>query len=245
MIIDGKKVPILLYESVIDSATRAGVYIPTLCDDVAFVNVEACCRLCLVEITQNGKSRIVSACETKAEGNMEISTNSENVQRARRTILQLMYSEAPENETILKIMKKYGVEPNDRLPNKEDRACIQCKKCINACKYWSKKKTLGKSGRGINSKVDTPNGEPSDACIGCATCQINCPINVIETKETHDKRIIWGKEFDLLYCENCGKLLTTKENFEEAYYEDAPKLCYDCSELYRKEHRNHKYIFDL
>ena len=242
MKINSKKIPWMFGEPVIDAINRAGLYVPSLCCDTSFMNNDSCCRLCMVEITMEGKTTIAPACTTITDEDMEINTMSETIQRARKTILQLMYSEAPGNEVIMDLMKKCGVEPNERIPQKGGRECILCRRCVNACKYWVNG-AIDSMNRGINKEINTPYGRESDACLGCASCELVCPIHGIKTEDSEGHRKIWNNEFELLYCEECGKKLTTKQNFYDAYYADAPVLCNECSEEYRKRYRKKNDIY--
>lgn len=236
MLINGKKVTWLFGESVLDAATRAGEFIPSLCCDPGFMNRDSCCRLCLVQITLDGRTSLQAACATVTDEDMEIVTSTPELEKTRETILQLIYSEAPGNKVILELMKKCNVEPDEKIPDKGGRDCILCRRCRNVCNYWVHG-AIDSMHRGIKREISTPYDIAADECLGCASCAIVCPINAIEVKETEDKRHIWEKDFQLLYCEECGKLLTTDENFFDASYPNAPILCHTCSEEYRKKNR--------
>jgi NADH dehydrogenase/NADH:ubiquinone oxidoreductase subunit G len=239
MEIDGKKVTVMFGETILDTANRAGIYIPSLCTDVSFINHDNSCRLCVVEIIQHGKSRLDAACATTSTEDMQVFTTSEIIDRSRKTILQLIYAEAPDNPVIMNIMKKCGVEPEERIPNKGGRDCILCGRCVEVCNYWVKG-SIGSMHRGINREIDTPYSKENNECLGCASCELMCPINTIELKDHEGQREIWHKKFELLHCEECGALLTTKENYYDSYYDDAPIICNPCSEEYRKKNRkNH------
>lgn len=237
MKIDGVNVPVIFYETILDAAIRFGLYIPHLCKDVVDRGSGGCCRLCTVEITIEGKSRLGAACETTALEDMIIRTNTDIIKRSRDTLLQLMYSEAPGNKAITDIMDKLKVKPNNNIPEKNDsRACIHCQRCVRGCTLWSHG-ALDHMGRGIDKKIGTPYDKETDECVGCASCEIACPLGTIECEDYGNKRRIWNNEFEMIYCSECGKLLTTKKSYHEAYYNDAPDLCHECSERYRIKNR--------
>ena len=77
-------------ESLLQAARRNNIFIPTLCFLEGLSGVGAC-RLCLVEV--KGIARLLPACLTKAQQGMEVVTNSERLQRHRRTILDMLFSE--------------------------------------------------------------------------------------------------------------------------------------------------------
>lgn len=236
MIINGKKVPWLFGESVLDAATRAGEFVPSLCCDPGFMDNDSCCRLCIVQITLDGRTSLAPACATVSDEDMEIITDTEVIRRTREAILQLIYSEAPENPVILSLMKKCGVDPDPRIPAKGGRDCILCRRCRNACNYWVHG-AIESMHRGVRREIGTPFDKSTEECLGCASCALVCPIHSIKPENEGEKRRIWNDEFDLLYCEECGALLTTDKNFRDACYGDAPVLCHACSEEYRKKHR--------
>lgn len=242
MKIDGKSVPWLFGESVLDAANKAGIYIPSLCCDPAFLSKDSCCRLCIVEVKMGDRVTLSPACSTETEAEMEITTDSETIRRIRKTVLQLIYAEAPGNEVIMELMEKCGVKPDKRISNKGGRDCVLCRRCTNACHYWLKG-AIDSMNRGIRKEINTPYGEETSACLGCASCELVCPIHSIKSEDHNGRRKIWNNEFELLYCEECGALITTKENYYDGNYEDAPVLCHTCSEEYRKKHRRNEDLY--
>lgn len=233
MMIDGKKVQVLYGDSIMDAARRAEIFIPGLCYNEAMDHDHAC-RLCMVEIKEGGRDILVAACAYEAKAGLEVTTTSERVKRIRKTILQLMYAQAPENKVIMELMDRYDVKPEKRLPEK-DSQCILCGLCIKNCQFFING-SISIMNRGIYKKVDTPYGEPAEDCVGCATCALTCPIKAIDFKDNDTEREIWNKHFELLYCEACGKKITTKENYYSGNNPEAPVLCHKCSEKYRLTH---------
>ncbi|PJF34924.1 MAG: bidirectional hydrogenase complex protein HoxU, partial [Candidatus Thermofonsia Clade 1 bacterium] len=77
-------------ETILDVARENGVDIPTLCylDGLSAVGA---CRLCLVEVV--GVARLLPACVTRVSEGMEVRTHSERLQRYRRMIVELLFSE--------------------------------------------------------------------------------------------------------------------------------------------------------
>ena len=77
-------------ETILDVARQNDIFIPTLCDLKGLSPVGAC-RLCLVEV--KGNNKLVAACVTRVEEGMEVTTNSERLQRHRRNLLELLFTE--------------------------------------------------------------------------------------------------------------------------------------------------------
>ncbi len=86
--LDGQPVTATVGETLLQSARRAGLDIPTLCylDQCGALNT---CQVCLVKV--NG--RLVPSCGTKAEPGMVVESETEEVHEARRTALELLFSD--------------------------------------------------------------------------------------------------------------------------------------------------------
>lgn len=236
MLIENQEVTPRWGESILDVAKRMGIFIPSFCYDAKFFHNDACCRICMVEVTVKGATRIVPACTTKAANTMEVYVETDRIRLIRKTILHLMWSQAQGNETLKALMEHYGIEEDPYIPAKGGRDCILCGKCVKACGYWMRG-AIGSIGRGTKRAIGTPYGRESEECLGCGVCELSCSIHSIGHVDEGGVRTIWNKRFELLYCEHCGKLMTTRENYYDSHFADAPPLCHECSEEYRKSNR--------
>jgi len=92
--IDGKDVQCELGQNVLEVAQGAGFHIPTLCYNPLFdEHRSGACRLCIVEITGGGRPGLLSSCTMPVNDGLKVSTNSEAVFQARRTVVELLLSE--------------------------------------------------------------------------------------------------------------------------------------------------------
>jgi NADH dehydrogenase/NADH:ubiquinone oxidoreductase subunit G len=237
MLIESHEISPRWGESILDAATRAGIFIPSFCYDAKFFHNDACCRICMVEAAAKGATRIVPACATKAANDMVVRVDTGTIRRIRSTILRLMWSQAPGNETLKALMERYGVVEDPNILRKSGRECILCGRCVKVCAHWMRG-AIGTMYRGMKRAVDTPYGGKSEECLGCGLCELTCPIHSVRHEDADGVRTIWNKRFELLYCERCGKLMTTRENYYDSYFADAPPLCHECSEEYRKNNRD-------
>lgn len=217
-------------ETIMQVARNNGVFIPGLCYHEA-TGGDNCCRLCLVEVEERGTRRLVAACAYLAQDGMSVVTESEKIARIRKTVLRLLYLEAPDSKVISELMKQYGVVPELRLPQKES-GCVLCGLCVKACEVLGAS-AISTVSRGIGKKVFTPYGRPSDDCFGCSACALICPTGCIEVSETNGLRTIWGKEFEMAICEDCGKPFATVEQYKATMLkvrqeDDAAIICEDC-----------------
>ena len=201
-------------EFLLQVARRNGIEIPTLCHHDA-IEGQGCCRLCIVEVVERGRGKIVVSCVYPIGGECEVYTDSEKVVRQRRMILELLRQRAPESPEIAELCEKYGAPRIDRFVQIKDSKCVLCGLCVKACTELSVG-AISTAERGIDKEVMPPYGTPSDVCVGCGSCASVCPTNAIEITETQDTRTIWGKTFDLVRCERCGAVIGTPEEIAYA-----------------------------
>ena len=83
---DGKSIPFREGDTIMDAALRTGAYIPHLCHNPEF-EPHGSCRVCLVEV--NG--RRVSACTQPATAGMQVDSASDEINNARRSLLQMKF----------------------------------------------------------------------------------------------------------------------------------------------------------
>ena len=176
--IDGKEIGAHEGMTVLEAAQSVGIEIPTLCHHETIMPYGAC-RLCTVEVTQRGRTKLVVSCLFPVAQGIEVNTNSERVQKVRRGILELLLARCPGSERLQELAKKMGIERSefDFLP--EDKKCILCGLCVRACQQISEKSILSFVGRGTERRVATPFFKPSDDCITCRACAVICPTGAI------------------------------------------------------------------
>jgi len=90
--IDGREVLCERDETILDAAKKAGIEIPTLCNDERLEPYGGC-RLCIVEV--KGVGRPLPACSTPVTNNMEVCTNNETITRIRKNLISLILSNHP------------------------------------------------------------------------------------------------------------------------------------------------------
>jgi len=199
--IDNKEVFANPDETILQVATREGVYIPTLCY-LKDSNPTSNCRICLVEV--KGQKNLVTACSFKVYEGMEILTQSEEVEKARKINLELILSNhnydcdncvkqgCCELETLA---KKYNVSgeyfKGEKLQTQIDSSsacivrdnskCILCKKCVEVCKTRQQVNAIGETNRGFNTKIECAfnKGLGQSSCVGCGQCVLVCPTGAL------------------------------------------------------------------
>lgn len=214
IIIDGKQCETQYGEYILDVARKNGIEIPTLCHSDALPG-QGSCRLCIVEVVERKRSKVVTSCIFPITREVEVFTKSEKIMSMRKTIVTLLVARAPQNEYMRRLKDEYGVPDEEiqryNVDNKEE--CILCGLCVKACEEIGTN-AISTVSRGVNKKISTPYDEPSANCIGCGACSFVCPTGAIKMDDTFDTRTIWGKTFKLLQCKKCGGYFTTKDHFE-------------------------------
>ena len=217
-------------EFIFDLAKRNGIYIPTLCRHDAFDNHRACCRICIVELKQRGRTKIVTSCVYPIDGECDIFTQSDKIREERAVLYALLAHRAPDAPGFDQMGAALDVNGVDRLIRIDNEKCILCGLCVQACASLGTG-AISTVNRGVDKKVSTPFNKPSAFCVGCLSCANVCPTGAIEYAETETTRTIWNREFELQFCEECGSLMGTRESVAFAASgkdSDAPTVCDEC-----------------
>lgn len=244
--IDGKQCEACSGEYILDVARRNGIEIPTLCHSDALPGLGSC-RLCIVEVIERGRSRVVTSCIFPITREVEVLTKSEKIISMRKTIIMLLSLRAPQNEYMKKLREEYGISDKEieRFTVDRSEECILCGLCVKACEAMGSN-AISTVNRGISKKVSTPYDEPSEECIGCGACASVCPTGAIKFSDFDGQRTMWNKTFKLIRCEKCGHYFATQEQIEyinrKLGSESNEMLCDKCRRVQLAE--NLKNIFE-
>ncbi len=179
--INGKAVTATEDMTVLQAARDAGFTIPTLCYHEALTPFGGC-RLCQVEITSGGRNRLVTSCTYKVEEGLIVTTDSEPVIRARKTVMEMLLARCPNVPLIQDMARDFGIE-KPRLKKIKDENCILCGMCVRMCAERMGVSAISFVGRGIHRKIDTPFHVQSDMCRTCGACASVCPTGAITIEE--------------------------------------------------------------
>lgn len=204
--VDGRELKAEKGQTILQVARENGIDIPTLCYHEALEPYGAC-RLCIVEISKGGRSRIVASCLYPVEEGLEVKTSSPRVLSNRRMILELLLARCSKNKVIQELASQMGIEQSSFKPEYlEDNDCIVCGLCVRACEQVVGVSAISLVNRGITKEVAPPFLESATACIGCGSCYYICPTGTIKMEDKGDIRLIhnWKVEFKLKKCKVCG-----------------------------------------
>lgn len=202
--IDGVSVQTAEGTNILAAALEAGVCIPNLCC-LPELNPSGACRVCLVALEKNGRTRMTAACTLEAAEGMIIHAHSDNVLRARRNIVELLLAEVPESPVIQALAERLEVS-EVRYPERE-QDCVLCGRCVAACAEVAGAGTKGFLGRGKDRHIGLPFYDEK-YCQKCDECQDRCPLEIAPLSKR-------GKPGGV-----CGSELSKNE--------EIPEICQDC-----------------
>ena len=216
-------------EFILAVARRERVLIPTLCHHDGLPG-QGCCRVCLVEVMERGRAKIVTACVYPVTDGLEVFTNTDRVEAVRRQNLALLRLRAPEAERVRQLCMLYKVPLDGRFEAMAGERCILCGLCARACRSLGTG-AISTVNRGVTKKIAPPYEEAPESCIGCGSCAISCPTGAIPMEQTPESRTIWGRVFSMRCCLQCGEPFATEEAACHAARltgQDAETLCTRC-----------------
>ena len=183
IVIDSKEYEASPEETILNVARKNNIYIPTLCHHPSITPYSSC-RLCVVEVTQKGKTKLTASCSLPVKEGMQISTNSPKVDRSRKTLMELYLARCPDSEQIKELASKLGVKKSRfKTYTEPDNKCILCGLCVRVCDQVMQVGALGFANRGANRKIATPFAELSQVCITCGACAFICPTQCIKLSD--------------------------------------------------------------
>ena len=177
--IDGQEIQAEEGQTVLEVARANSIEIPTLCYHPLLSSYGAC-RLCMVEVTQRGRTSLETSCTYPAADGLVVQTRSPAVLEARKLVLGLLLSRCPNVPIVQDLAREYGITEPPFPTDTPDEKCILCGKCVRTCHELVKAKVLNFSERGIERRVGPPFLEKTRDCIGCGACTIMCPTGAIE-----------------------------------------------------------------
>ncbi|MEF9426156.1 MAG: 2Fe-2S iron-sulfur cluster-binding protein [Candidatus Mariimomonas ferrooxydans] len=182
LIVDGQLVQVDKGTPIINAAKKAGIHIPALCHHDRLMPHGAC-RICMVEVVQNKRRKLVTSCNFPAGTGMEVFTDTPKVREIRRNVVELLLARCSEAPIVQTLAKRMGVETL-KYKKKELKECILCGLCVRFCEEVVGASAIGLSNRGTESEVTTPFKGASETCIGCGSCTYICPTGCIEMVNT-------------------------------------------------------------
>jgi len=215
--LDGREIPFVPGQTIMEAAQAAGVYIPHLCHNPDYAP-HGSCRVCLVGVGR----RQVSACTTRVMEGMEVDNASEAVQANRRAVLQMLFAEGNHicpacersgNCQLQAVAYYTGMLAPHYPPFFPRRPvdashpdfiidfgrCILCELCVRASRDHDGKRVFAISGRGLDSHlvIDSESGLLGDSCFAATDRAAHvCPTGAILPKHKGYERPIGERLYD-------------------------------------------------
>lgn len=232
LMIDGQEVVVSSETSILEAAKQIGIEIPALCYDPN-LEIEAACRLCLVEI--EGSNKLQTSCSTRVKEGMVVHTQSEKVVKTRKDILQLLLDSHPNDcltcqkagECLLQKYAydydlKFRVHDGAMRPQlldtsspyilKDNAKCILCGKCVKTCAQVSDRQVLTFAERGYETYIalDANQTLETSSCVSCNRCVTVCPVGALVDKRALGKLRFWMVHHVLLIAKDVIMVVSLK-----------------------------------
>lgn len=233
--LNGRAVEALEGETIVQVARREGVEIPTLCHQDG-IEPASVCRLCLVELTDGKRTRLVTSCSYPlTKSGLYVQTDTERVLRNRRMIVELLLARCPESDTLQRLAAQLGVTAERFPAGDAAEKCILCGLCERVCDQTVEVRGISRAHRGIHRRMTTPFGEPPAGCTGCRACAFVCPTGAVAASVAGDVMKIdpWGAEVEMAACSCCGDLFAPRAALKDAANKlgvepEYLSVCLDC-----------------
>ncbi len=228
--LDGQSVQAHEGETIWSVAKRHGVDIPHLCHKPG-LRADGNCRACVVEV--KGERVLAPSCCRNVTQGMEVNATSQRAEKAQKMVLEMLLSDMPDvgykwndgDQTSphgelsdwaskLKVTVRDELKALRRVQPKSDLshpamavnldACIQCNRCVRACREEQVNDVIGYARRGAQSEIvfDINDAMGESSCVACGECVQACPTGALMPKTLVGSQAV-DKKVDSV-CPFCG-----------------------------------------
>jgi formate dehydrogenase major subunit len=236
--LDGKKLQAYAGETILQAAKRHGKEIPHLCHKEG-LRSDGNCRACVVEI--EGERTLAPSCCRQVTPDLKVQSESPRALKSQKMVVEMLLSDLPDDgykwieddSTLphgelsewanrlhvqvrpeLKAIRRDQTQPDLSHPAMAVHldACIQCNRCVRACREEQVNDVIGYAMRGAQSKITFDLDDPMglSTCVACGECVQACPTGALMPKSLIGNQKV-DREVDSV-CPFCGVgcLLTYK-----------------------------------
>ena len=196
--LNGREVRASAGETILSVAKREGVAVPHLCHKDG-LEPAGNCRACVVEVA--GERTLAPSCCRSASPGMKVSTDSERARRSQKAVLELLLADLPEqarsaDDEVRRWAGALGVD-RPRFARRAQPAadashpaiavrldaCIQCTRCLRACRDEQANDVIGLALRGADARIVFDMDDPMGAstCVACGECVQACPTGALSS----------------------------------------------------------------
>jgi formate dehydrogenase major subunit len=228
--LDGQTVHAFEGETIFKVAERHGIDIPHLCYKDGY-RADGNCRACVVEV--KGERVLAPSCCRSATPGMEVQASSERALKSQKMVLEMLLSDMPDTgykwnekdeslqhgelsewadrmdvavrpelKTLRRAQPKADISHPAMAVNLD--ACIQCNRCVRACREEQVNGVIGYAMRGSHSEIvfDLNDAMGESSCVACGECVQACPTGALMPKTQIGSQIV-DKKVDSV-CPFCG-----------------------------------------
>jgi predicted molibdopterin-dependent oxidoreductase YjgC len=224
--VNGKEISGRKGQTVLEVFRDNGIHIPTLCYHPKMPPYGGC-RLCIVEIEK--MRGLVPACTTPAADGMVVQTQTEQVVRVRKSVLELLLAygnhncllcESNGNCELQDLVYEHGIESLrfqgdfEPIPVDDTNAmiardlskCVLCGRCVRACLEVQVNGVIEVARRGSDASISTFDDKPlkDSNCVFCGECVAACPTGALIEKEAKFRGRPWEVDKVVTTCGYCG-----------------------------------------
>jgi NADH-quinone oxidoreductase subunit G len=221
--VDGKKLAVPAGTLLIEACKTVGIEVPSFCYYPG-LSLQGACRMCLVRVEKMPK--LQTACTTVVTEGMVVTTESDEVRQARKSMLELLLGNHPLDCPVcdaggqceLQDMTfSYGAAESKfiEIKNHKDEQqwspvvyfdrprCILCYRCVRVCGEGMDVWALGIQQRGSSSVIAPNEGDHLD-CEECGMCIDICPVGALTSGAYRYKTRPWEMNHVGTICTHCG-----------------------------------------
>jgi len=183
-------------ETILDVSKRNGIEIPHLCFKEG-MRPDGNCRACMVEI--EGERVLQPSCVRTISDGMIVNTNNDRVVQSQKLVLELLASDVSDkvykkDSELSDWAERLKIKTNRFPTNVQEKhdlthpaiavnldACIQCTRCVRACREEQVNDVIGYANRGFKSEIvfDINDFMGESTCVGCGECVQACPTGAL------------------------------------------------------------------
>ena len=209
--VDGKEIEVAQGATVMDAATRLGIYVPHFCWHKK-LSIAANCRMCLVEVEKAPKP--LPACATPVAEGMKVWTHSPAAKKAQNGVMEFLLINHPLDCPICDqggecqlqdLAVGYGAsnsryqeekrvvsrkELGPLVAAEEMSRCIQCTRCVRFGQEIAGIMELGLAGRGENAEIVSFVGRAVESELSGNMIDL-CPVGALTSEPFRYKARTW------------------------------------------------------
>ncbi|MBP3371258.1 MAG: iron hydrogenase small subunit [Clostridia bacterium] len=203
IIVDHIEVALEGERNLLEVIRKVNIELPTFCYQPE-LSIYGACRMCIVEVEQNGRKGLMPACSTPPVPGMVITTNTAQIRKLRKITVELMLAnhnmecttcsrgddcklrQVANDLGIEKVRYRNIVQPaeiddSSAAVVRDSSKCIKCGNCVRVCREIQSVGVLDFAYRGSDTVITVGfgHGLGESACIGCGQCLKVCPVGAL------------------------------------------------------------------